>query len=271
MNSIFLFPCGSRAPNFSPLKPLSTYEERLASLKPCRRFLDTSRHFKAVMAAAGFSGGGNDSDANVMQCTTCSLLIYSGYFTSESLKKHLHNASHCPLVIQLQQEAESRKIAEKVVEKPKIESSSAPASPVKFLSTYEERLASFQYWIWTKSGFTKELMAAVGFRCTDGGYRAKCMHCSLKVAGNRDFESLKKHHQESSECPFVLQLEAAKLIPVAADIGYFDATLLCDIQEFSLFCEAANFVQQVRQCQHQYRESDMLALLPELLRDPALT
>ena len=280
MNSIFLFPCGNRAPNPPPLKALSTYEERLATLKPCRRFLETPRHSKAVMAGAGFSGGGNDSDANVMQCTTCSLLIYSGYFTPEPLKKHLQNASHCTLAIQLQQEAESKH----VVEKPKIESPSAPAPPVKpkSLGTYEERLASFQYWIWAKTGPTKELLAAAGFKCTDGGYRARCMHCSLKVAGNRNFEPLQEHLQKSPECPLVLQLEAtglgtpeaiaeaSKPTPVAADIGYFDATLLCDIQEFGLHHEAASFCQHLQGIQANYREGELLALLPECLRGPAL-
>ena len=114
-------------------------------------------------------------------------------------------------------------------------------------------------------------MVVAEFKCIDDEYKAKCMHCSLKVANNRNFESLKKYHQKSPECPFVLQFEATKPIPVAANIDYFDATLLCDIQKFSLFCETADFVQQVRQCQHQYRESDMLTLLPELLRGFALT
>ncbi|KAG6994032.1 hypothetical protein G7Y79_00048g084280 [Physcia stellaris] len=222
------------------------------------------------MAAAGFSGGGNDSDANVMQCTTCSLLIYSGYFTPEPLKKHLQNAPHCPLAIQLQKEAEL-KIVEKVIAKPKIEPPPAPASPVKSLSTYEERLASFQYWIWTKTGPTKELMAAAGFKCTNGGYRARCMHCSLKVAGNRDFEPLKKHLQDSPECPFVLQLEAAKPTPVAADIGYFDPTLLCDIQEFGLHHEAITFCQQLQRIRANYREADLVQVLHTCLRGPALT
>ena len=290
-SSIFLFPCGNRAPNPPPLKPLSTYEERLATLKPCLRFLETPRHSKAIMAAAGFSGGGNDSDANVMQCTTCSLLIYSGYFTPEPLKKHLQNAPHCPLAIQLQQEAESNIAEKKVVAKPKIKSPPAPASPVKPLGTYEERLATLTNWIWSDS-VSKEIVAAAGFRGIHGGYRARCMHCSLTVAGNRNFEPFKKHLQESPECPLALQLETtglgtpegikraelealelSKPTPIAADLGYFDPTLLCDIQEFGLHHEAATFCQHWQSIRDQavYREADLVQLLYTCLRGPALS
>ena len=65
-------------------------------------------------------------------------------------------------------------------------------------------------------------------------------------------------------------VEIAKSISVAADIDFFDAILLCDIQKFSLFCEIASFVQRFRQRQHQYRESDLLTLLSECFRDSAL-
>ena len=143
--SIFLFSCDNRTSNLFFLKSLFTYEERLAILKFCLRFFETSRHFKTIMIVADFSKNDN-SNFNVMQCITCSLLIYSEYFTLESLKKHFQNASHCSLAIQFQQKIEL-KIAEKVVEKSKIEFLFAFASFVKFLSTYEERLASFQYWI----------------------------------------------------------------------------------------------------------------------------
>ena len=120
------------------LKSLSTYEERLASLKSCLRFLETPDHSKKVMVAADFSGGG-DPDFNYMQCSTCSLLLYSEYFTPEPLKEHLQNAPHCPLALQLQQEVES-----KIVEKSKIEPS--PAPPVKPLDTYEEKLTTLTNW-----------------------------------------------------------------------------------------------------------------------------
>ena len=65
-------------------------------------------------------------------------------------------------------------------------------------------------------------------------------------------------------------IEIAKFTFVAVDIEFFDATFACDIQKFSLFCEIANFVQRFRQCQHQYRESNLLILLLDCLRDSVL-
>ena len=118
----------------SSLKSLFTYDERLASLKLCLRFLETTRHFKTIMIVVDFSEDENHSNFNYMQCFICSLLLYNEYFTFESLKKHLQNASHCSLALQLQQEVES-----KIVEKSKIESFSVSVSFVKFLSTYEKR------------------------------------------------------------------------------------------------------------------------------------
>ena len=256
-----------------PLKTLSTYEERLASLLIPQHYSGARRrsHTKAVLAAAGFSGGG-DPDPNYTQCTTCSLLLYNGYCTPEPLKKHLRDAPHCSLAQQLQQEVASKNI----VAKPKIEPPSAP--PVKFLGTYEDRLASLDKW---RNVGSKEILASAGFSGTDIWFMAQCTHCSVEIFGvDREEESLKYHLRRSPQCPLALQLEketpeaiaeAAKPTPVAADIGFFDASLACDIQEFSLFCEAAGFVQQLRQCQPQYRESDLLALLSECFRGPALT
>ena len=114
------------------LKSLFTYEERLASLKFCLRFLKTSRHSKAIMIVVDFSRD-DDSDFNYMQCFIYSLLLYSEYFTFESLKKNLQKTSHCSFALQLQQEVES-----KIVEISKIESFFA--SFVKLLNTYEKRL-----------------------------------------------------------------------------------------------------------------------------------
>ena len=108
------------------------------------------------------------------------------------------------------------------------------------------------------------------------------MHCSLTITENRNFELLKKHLQKSFECLLVLQfettrleiseiiIEVSKFIFVVVNIDYFDSILLCDIQKFSLFCEMTRFLQQFRQCQHQYRELDLLTLLFEYFRDFAL-
>ena len=132
-------------------------------------------------------------------------------------------------------------------------------------------------------------MTIAEFRSIHDEYKTKCMRCSLTIANNRNFESFKKHFQKSFECSFVLQLETkkfeisenikraklkvleiAKFILVVANIDFFDAIFVCDIQKFDLFCEIANFVQQFRQCQQQYRESNLLILLFDCFRDFAL-
>ncbi|KAG7008977.1 hypothetical protein G7Y79_00003g008450 [Physcia stellaris] len=66
-------------------------------------------------------------------------------------------------------------------------------------------------------------------------------------------------------------IEAARPIPTPRDIGIFDPTLICDIQEFDLYSKVTGFLQHLerQQSQHQYRKSDVLALLPKCLRGPA--
>ncbi|KAG6990992.1 hypothetical protein G7Y79_00059g091770 [Physcia stellaris] len=66
-------------------------------------------------------------------------------------------------------------------------------------------------------------------------------------------------------------IEAARPIPTPRDIGIFDPTLICDIQEFDLYSQVTGFLQHLerQQSQHQYRKSDVLALLPKCLRGPA--
>ena len=244
------------------LKTLFTYDKRLAILKSCLKFFETFCYFKTIMIVVDFSEN-NHSNFNVMQCVICSLLIYDEYFTFESLKKYLENASHCSFVLQFQQEIESKKI----VEKSKIEFFSVFVTFVKFLNTYEEKLTSFQYWIWTKSDFIKKILIVAEFRCIDDEYRTKCMHCSLKITSNRNFESLKKHFQKSSECSFVLQFEIAKFIFVTTNIDYFDAIFLCDIQKFDLYHETTSFCQHLQNIQINYREIDLVQLFHTCLRD----
>ena len=154
---------------------------------------------------------------------------------------------------------------------------------------YEERLANLAIWDYSTNSII-ELLVVDEFSDTSFKSRVICNHCSLAIWDwdwKNDEESLTKHLQESSHCSLVLQLEkktsedvrrvelkaqkVAKFTLVASDIEYFDTTLLCDIQKFDLHCEIANFVQQLRQCQHQYRESNLLTLLFECLRDSALT
>ena len=157
------------------------------------------------------------------------------------------------------------------------------------LIAYEERLANLTIWNYSTNS-TIKLLIVDEFNDINLKSRVKCNHCSLTIWDwnwKNDEKSLTKHFQKSSQCSLALQFEKktsedvkrvelkifeiAKLTFVAVDIEYFDATLLCDIQKFDLHCEIVNFVQQLRQCQHQYRESNLLILLFECFRDFALT
>ena len=260
----FLFFCDNRISNFFSLKTLFTYDERLATLKSCLKFLETSRHFKTIMIVVDISKN-DHSDFNVMQCIICSLLIYDEYFTFESLKKHFQNASHCSFALQFQQKIESKKI----VEKSKIESFSVLVSLVKSLSTYEEKLTILTNWIWFDT-LSRKTMTIAEFKSIHDEYKTKCMHCSLTITSNRKFESLKKHFQKSFECSFVLQLEISKSTFVVVDIEYFDSTFLCDIQKFDLHHESTNFSQHLQNIRINYREKKLLSLLLECFRDFAL-
>ena len=60
--------------------------------------------------------------------------------------------------------------------------------------------------------------------------------------------------------------EAAKSTSELQDIDIFDSILTYENRRFS---EAANFLQHLQQCQHQYKKSDLLFLLPSCLWGPA--
>lgn len=63
--------------------------------------------------------------------------------------------------------------------------------------------------------------------------------------------------------------ETAKPTPTIQDIGIFDPALTSNEPEVSRFNEAAKFLQHLQQDRHQYRESDLLTLLPTCLEGPA--
>ena len=263
------------------LKSLFTYEKRLASLLIIRFYFSATRrfHFKTIMIVVDFSEKNSSTDSNVIECLICFLRLYTKYYIFKSLKKHFRNASHCSLAQQFQQKVESKKIAESknIVEKSKIESSFVFVFLVKLLDTYENRLASLDKW---RNVDSKNVLIVAEFSDIDICYKTQCTHCSIELFDvDREEKSLKYHFRKSFECSLVLQLEKkiseviveiAKFISVVADIDFFDAIFLCDIQKFSLFCEIASFVQRFRQCQHQYRESNVLILLFDCLRDSAL-
>ena len=276
---IFAIPIDRTTSISSLLKSLFIYEERLASLlitRVLRYYFDETRrsHFKTVMIVADFSERDNSVNSNDMKCLTCFLRLYTKYYTLESLKKHLHKTSHCSLVIQLQQEVESKNI----VENSKIEFSSAFALFVKSLSTYENRLASLDKW---RNLDSKNVMIVAEFSDTNIWFMTQCIHCSIEIFDvDKEEESLKEHLRRSSQCSLVLQLEkkiseviveVAKFTSVTANIDYFDSTLLCDIQEFDLHHETTSFCQHLQSIQINYREEKLLSLLRECFRDFALT
>ena len=150
-------------------------------------------------------------------------------------------------------------------------------------NTYEKRLASLKNSHWFSRHHSKEVMIVAEFDITDLSDFAECTSCWYWFMQSDCEKSLTKHSLHCSlfkqlhkevvkrvELKKIEELKTSKFISVAVDIEYFDSTLLCDIQKFDLFCEIANFVQQLRQCQHQYRESNLLTLLIECFRDSAL-
>ena len=180
----------------SSLKSLFTYEERLASLLITRFYFSATRrlHFKTIMIVVDFSEKNNSVNSNDIECLICSLRLYTKYYTFESLKKHFRDASHCSLVIQLQQKVESNIVEKKIVEKSKIESSFAFVSLVKLLSTYENRLASLDKW---RNVDSKNVLIVVEFSDTNIWFKAQCIHCSTTLFDSMK-KSLKEHFQQSS-------------------------------------------------------------------------
>ena len=161
---------------------------------------------------------------------------------------------------------------------------------LKFQIIYLKRLKSLQIdnWNWNRfKNFNSENMIVVEFN-NDNWCEiiAKCNHCSLKLFCNNCKKLLIKHFQKSFQCSFVLQFEKqiskiikrielkilkiSKFIFVVANIDYFDAILLCDIQEFDLHHETTSFCQHLQNIQINYREKKLFALLFEYFRDFAL-
>ena len=89
-------------------------------------------------------------------------------------------------------------------------------------------------------------------------------HCSL-------FKQLHEETAKRTELKKIETLEVSKSIFVAANLDYFDSTLLCDIQEFDLYHETASFCQHLQNIRINYRERELLSLLFEFFRDSALS
>ena len=283
----------------SLVKFSNTYKERLANLQIDNWNWNRSKDFsKKNMIAIEF----NDDDwcEIIAKCTHCSLKLFCND-CKESLKKHIQKSSHCSLVLQFHEEnATQEKIAEKKM------TAEFSVSLVEFLSTYENRLTSLQNWDESTTSVNnraRKLVVVVDFQNYDN-VTAKCIHCYLSIFQWDCKKSFKKHFQKSFDCSLILQLETTRLeisktiveivkraelkilkvkkliefetlkvskfIFVAVDIEYFDSTLLCDIQEFDLHHESANFCQHLQNIRVNYREKKLLALLFECFRNSAL-
>ena len=83
---------------------------------------------------------------------------------------------------------------------------------------------------------------------------------ALKIAKKTKANAVKNAKRAKSKA--LKAQEAAKPTPTLQDIGIFDPTLTCEDRQFS---ESAEFLQHLQQCQHLYRESDLLMLLPTCL------
>ena len=104
------------------------------------------------------------------------------------------------------------------------------------------------------------------------------MHCQ-EVQKRTDFEIAKveilkvKQRLQNLDQRRVQKetIEVAKSISTFRDIDIFDSTLICDIQKFDLYSQITDFLQHLerQQSQHQYRKSDVLALLSKCLRESA--
>ena len=61
-------------------------------------------------------------------------------------------------------------------------------------------------------------------------------------------------------------IKTAKQTSKFQSIDIFDSTA-CDESKFELYNEIANFLQNLQQCQHQYRKSNLLNLLSKCFCD----
>ena len=87
---------------------------------------------------------------------------------------------------------------------------------------------------------------------------------ALKIARKAKFNAVKNAKRVKSKALKAEQI--AKPTPTFQDIDIFDPTLTCEDRRFS---ESKDFLQHLQQCQHQYRESDLLTLLLACLWDSA--
>ena len=84
-----------------------------------------------------------------------------------------------------------------------------------------------------------------------------------------DDDPLTEHAKHSPHCQLVK--EAQKPTPTPQDIGFFDPRLQKDHPELRLYHDIVPFTVRLLQSINQYRETDILQLLPKCLRGAAFT
>ena len=149
---------------------------------------------------------------------------------------------------------------------------------------YQSRLAIFIAWLYTLLKPQPKDLAAAGFkynssrlRCSD---EVRCTECLITLDGwESNDDSIAEHLRCSSDCQLIKKiiikakeaLEAQKPTPTAQDLAFFDPSLEIDFLGLRLYHDIGKFVEHILQCADQYREADILYLLPKCLRGTAFT
>ena len=137
------------------------------------------------------------------------------------------------------------------------------------MKTYKERFATFTSWPHALPH--PEDLAAAGFkyrptkRCPDN---VRCTDCMMNLdEWESDDDPLTEHAIHSPNCQFVK--EAQKPTPTPQDIGFFDPWPQKDDPELHLYHDLVPFTDHLLESINQYRETDILQLLPKCLRGAA--
>lgn len=150
------------------------------------------------------------------------------------------------------------------------------------MSTFEERLATFTLWP-HKLPIPADL-AAAGWIHTPTTYHldlTKCLVCEKTLDSWEPIDdAFVEHVKISPQCSTVISpqkqeeiearaKEASKPTPVPQDLGFFDSSLQQDFPEIRLFHSVHMFIDHIQRCKYQYREEDIIKILPKCLRGAA--
>ena len=80
------------------------------------------------------------------------------------------------------------------------------------------------------------------------------------------------HLNSSYPCSLIKDIhkEASKpTIKSPQDLSFFDPTLQHDFPELRSYGNVRGFINHIQECKNQYRDADILQILPKCLRGPA--